>query len=97
MGKSTIKIEEALEFHEINRNLKEPKIPKSDLADVFFEGSREKTRSVNMSNLLGGRTVRVDPKWIRHLCKVTGVDANFLFGVKPINEAKLKKYKKERD
>lgn len=92
MGKPALRIEEALDFHEKTKAKSEPSILKGDLANVFFGGAKEKTRPVNMSNLVGGRTTRVDPEWVHHLCKVTRVDANFLFGIKPMNPKTLEKY-----
>ena len=92
--KPALRINEALDFHEQMKSKGEASISRMELADVFFEGSQEATKKVNMSNLARGRTKRVDPNWVKVICKRTGVDANFLFGIKPMNPKKLEKYEK---
>lgn len=92
MSKPALRIEEALDFHEKTKAKKEPSIRKIDLARELFKGANPSTIPVNMTNLVKGKTTRVDPCWVKHICKTTGVDANFLFGVKPIDPKKLDKY-----
>ena len=88
-NKPALRINEALDFHEKTKAKSEPTIQKIDLAKELFKGAKPKTLPVNMSNLVNGR---VDPLWVKHICAVTGVDANFLFGIKPINPKILDKY-----
>ncbi len=91
-NKPALRINEALDFHEKTKAKSEPTIQKIDLAKELFKGAKPKTLPVNMSNLVNGKTTRVDPAWVKHICAVTGVDANFLFGIKPMNPKTLDKY-----
>jgi len=90
MAKKVLKIDEAIAFYNKNRKEDKPILMKSDIAKELFPDSKEATQVVNMSNLTQGKTHRVDPNLIKKICKITGVDANFLLDVKKM---KKKHYK----
>lgn len=85
-----LKIDDALEYYESTKAKSKPGLLKIDLARLMFKNSNEKTMPVLMSNVISGKTARIDPEWVKAICKATGVDANFLFGIAPMDE-KLKK------
>lgn len=82
MGKGKFKIEEALKYYNDTRKIREPKLGKIDLAKELFKGVAYSTMAVNMSNLINGRTSRMSVEMVKIICKITRVDANFLFGIK---------------
>ena len=76
-----LRIREAILF--AKRNGK--KVTNITLGKRLWKNTLETTLNTNMSHLNGGRTKRVDINWIGEICDETGVDANFLFGVEPMN------------
>lgn len=90
--KPALRIEEAMGYHEANKNKSELSLQKKDLGKLLFKEAKPKTQVVNISNLINGKTSRVAPNWIKLICKATGVDANFLLGIKPMNPKKLNEY-----
>lgn len=90
--KPALRIDEALSYHEATKAKSAPSLQKKDLGELLFADAKQKTQVVNVSNLITGKTSRVAPAWVRLICKATGVDANFLFGIKPMNPKKLDSY-----
>lgn len=85
-----IKVQEAINYMEASTG---KKLAQIDLAKKIFEGdASEKTLAVMMSNLVNGKTKRVSPEVVRNICSETGVDANFLFQIEPMNEKKRADY-----
>ena len=56
-------------------------VTKKQLSAAIWPESNEATQQVNMSKLCNGKTATIKPEWIPVICSVTGVDANFLFGL----------------
>lgn len=77
-----IKLKEALEYQREKNPGKT--FSNNELAKKLFADSKPKTQTVNMSNLVTGKTTRVTPDLVQKICRATGVDANFLFDVKPM-------------
>lgn len=75
---ANLKINEAIAFATMNGK----KINKTEIAARLWPKSSLLTRRQNMTNLCSGNTCKVNPKWIKIICKMTGCDANFLFNVK---------------
>lgn len=75
------KINEAI----LNAKLKGLKVTKKELAEKLWEDSQPKSRTVNMSSLCNRRTRKINIEWVAKICEATGVDANFLFNIKPKN------------
>ncbi|NQU54074.1 MAG: hypothetical protein HQ522_16215 [Bacteroidetes bacterium] len=55
------------------------KIKKIQLAEKLWPGSSRDTQQMNISNLLNGKTKRVDIQWIPIICEELGCTPNFLF------------------
>ena len=53
-----------------------------DIAEVLWPESSTAVRQVNMSRLVTGKLKYIKIDWIRIICDMTGVDANFLFKIK---------------
>ncbi|MFZ4705563.1 MAG: hypothetical protein ACOYMF_06090 [Bacteroidales bacterium] len=62
------------------------RVYQKDVATTLWSDSSAKTAETNMSNLVTGATKRVELEWIVKICEATGVDANFLFGIKPMKK-----------
>lgn len=56
-------------------------ITKKELAAALWPESNAAAQQVNMSKLCNGKTARIAPEWVNTICELTGVDANFLFGL----------------
>ncbi|AFM54819.1 hypothetical protein B620_gp41 [Croceibacter phage P2559S] len=95
--KPALRIDEALDYHEATKAKSTQSLQKKDLGELLFADAKPKTQVVNISNLITGKTSRVAPAWVRKICKATGVDANFLFGIKPMDSKKLDKYESGTD
>lgn len=78
---SDFKINEAI----LSAKLKGLKMNKKELAKLLWEESQPKSRTVNMSSLCNRRTQKINIEWVSKICEATGVDANFLFNIKPKN------------
>lgn len=75
-----LRLNEALAFALGNgKNIK-----RSDIADALWGSSSLDAKKVNMSNLSRGKTKRIEIWWIKKICELTGVDANFLLGIKKL-------------
>ena len=57
------------------------KIFKKDIAARLWPDRTPEARQVNMTKLLTGRTVTIKPGWVKIICEMTGVSADFLFGM----------------
>ena len=78
---SDFKINEAI----LNAKLNGLKVTKKELAKQLWEDSQPKSRTVNMSSLCNRRTRKINIEWVSKIGEATGVDANFLFNIKPKN------------
>ena len=56
------------------------KILKKDIAARLWPDSTEVGQMVNMTRLCAGKT-RIVPEWVNIICEMTGVSADFLFGL----------------
>lgn len=72
-----IRIEQALAVAKENGR----KITKKDLASMLWPDTTAAGQQVNMTNLCGGKTARIDPDWIPIICRECGVTADFLFNI----------------
>lgn len=72
-----LRIEEAIARARANGK----KVLKKDIAARLWDGSTESAQQVNMTNLLNGATNRISPEWVIIICDMTGVTADFLFGL----------------
>ena len=55
------------------------KVTKAEIAAKIWTNSSKEAQAVNMSRLCQGKATRVEDEWVRIICAMTGVDANFLF------------------
>lgn len=78
---SDFKINEAI----LNAKLNGLKVSKKEIAEMLWEDTKPKSRTVNMSSLCNRRTQKINIEWVSKICEATGVDANFLFNIKPKN------------
>jgi hypothetical protein len=63
-----------------NRNNK--RVTMKSLSLLLWENTNPHTLNNNIHNLATGKTDRVKVDWVKIICDETGVDANFLFGIK---------------
>lgn len=56
------------------------------LAERIWPDSKKETQKVNVSNLVRGETKKITPETVNIICNYTGVDANFLFNIKPMEK-----------
>jgi hypothetical protein len=77
-----MKIDEAI-AHAL---LQGKKVTKRELKNAFWPESTSRSQDSNMLNLCKGVTRKIDPEWIQIMVDKCGVDANFLFGIKPMKE-----------
>lgn len=75
-----IRINDALAF----AMAKGTRIQKNELAAKIWPASSPEAQKVNMSNLISGKSNKINPEWVSIICEETGVDANFLFGMEPM-------------
>lgn len=72
-----IRIESALAYAKENGK----KVFKKDIAARLWPDSTPQAQQVNMTELVNGTKQRLDPEWIRIICEMTGVSADFLLGI----------------
>lgn len=84
MSENKIRVEEAINYHNSNKPVSKPKLLKRDLGKELFKSAKPATIKVNTSNLITGKTSRISLKLVKIICDMTGVDANFLFNIKPM-------------
>ncbi len=77
-----LRIKEAKSFAKKNGN----KVTNITIGKRLWKNTLETTLNTNMSHLSGGRTKRVSIDWIPELCDEYGVDANFLFNIKSMQQ-----------
>jgi hypothetical protein len=77
-----LRSEEALEYAILKG--KNIKALKKRLSKKYWPNTKQKSQEVNISNFFRGETKRFTFEMIKDLCDETGVDANFLFNVKPM-------------
>jgi hypothetical protein len=68
--------------------LKGRKVSKKEIKEKFWPDSTQRGRDQNMLNLCNGTTQKIDPAWVQIMVDMCGVDANFLFNVKPMEPEK---------
>jgi len=71
------RIEEAIARAKANGK----KILKKDISAKLWPDSNEAAQQVNMTKLCTGKTERIAPDWVVTICDMTGVTADFLFGL----------------
>lgn len=99
MSKGTgpvLKIKDAMDFYNKNRSSSMPELMEKDLAKILFSNAAPKTQVVNMSNLSRGKHKTVNPVWVTQICEHLGVDANFLFGIEPMDKKKRDQFYKNK-
>lgn len=78
-----LRIVEALGYYAANNG---KRMTQDELASYIWPSSSKESRNININKLINGRTKRVDIDAIKTICKTTGVDANFLLNMKPMEE-----------
>ena len=56
-------------------------VSKKQIAMRLWPETYEQCAVINMSKLCTGKTKKISPEWVGIICEMTGVDANFLFGI----------------
>ena len=87
MSKLTLRIKEAIIRY--NKNLKEgaQKMDQRSLGDKLFPEESQSYRDYLMSQLAAGKNMkRFTPETIKKICALLNVDANFLYGIKPMKK-----------
>ncbi len=56
-------------------------VTKKAIALRLWPETDEINAVINMSKLCTGKTKKISPEWVGIICEMTGVDANFLFGI----------------
>jgi hypothetical protein len=59
-------------------------IKKSDLAQRMFPFTTKSSAYACFNNYERGASTKIDIAQVKQICQETGVDANFLFGIKPM-------------
>ena len=62
------------------------KISQKDLGQFLYPDSRPESQQIKVSKLVTGTTQFFDADIIIKICEKLGVDANFLFDIKPIKD-----------
>lgn len=76
-----LKIKEALAYAvAMGKN-----IDKVELAAKIFPEATKENQYMKMANLIAGRVKRVKPETVVIICQECGVSADFLFGLKQLN------------
>jgi hypothetical protein len=57
------------------------KVKKKEIAARLWPDSSEAAQQVNMTALCNGKTTKINPAWVGIICEMTGVSADFLFGM----------------
>lgn len=57
------------------------KVLKKEVAAKLWPDSTEQAQQVNMTKLCTGKTARIAPEWVKIVCDLTGVSADFLLGI----------------
>ena len=57
------------------------KVMKKDIAARLWPNSSPSAQQVNMTKLCNGKQKKIDPEWVKIVCELTGVSANFLLGI----------------
>lgn len=56
-------------------------VKKKEIAARLWPNSTEVAQQVNMTRLCSGKTPRIGADWPNIICEMTGVSADFLFGL----------------
>ena len=72
-----LKLKEAIARSEMNGK----KIMKKEIAARLWATSNKQTRQVNMTNLLNGRTKKINFEWVIIICTMLDCTADYLFGL----------------
>lgn len=76
-----LKIEKAIENFNAGIKNDSEKMTSATLARKVFPEMTDKTARVTMRRLINGDAKSVTGQTVKSICKETGVDANFLFGI----------------
>ena len=83
-----LKIKAAILHH--NENIKEdgsPRMTQKTIAEKLLPHVETATAQQYVANWIhGSRTGTFKPEDVARLCEITGVDANFLFGIEPMKQ-----------
>ena len=66
----------------INEAMAGKNITRMDIARKMWPDSKESTQRVSIGKIVNGITKTYTLEQIKIICELTGVDANFLFGIK---------------
>ncbi len=82
-------VEEAILYARLNKKtINGEKITKQSLGKNISVWKEKNSKSINANihNLSKGHTGKKFVRIIREICELTGVDANFLFQIKPMDD-----------
>ena len=57
------------------------KVLKKDIAAALWPDAAVENQRIKMSLLCTGKTTRIEPGWVKVICEMTGVSADFLLGI----------------
>lgn len=72
-----IRLSEALKAYQDRTG---QRLTQNEIAAAVYPTSSPQSRAINISKIATGKAKMVSPDTIMVICKMTGVDANFLFG-----------------
>lgn len=73
-----IKLTEALRAYSDRTGLK---LTQKEIAEAVYPNSSPESRAINLSRIATGTATTINTDTVIIICKMTGVDANFLFGI----------------
>ena len=79
----SIKLKEAMWLRSSRQG---KKITQKELGEALYPQSKPSHQQINVSKLATGATRNYDVDMIKKICETLGVDANFLFDIKPMNQ-----------
>lgn len=77
MTEKTLRIAEAMQYAQDHGR----KITKIELAGAIWPSRSSNSNYESLDRLISGKAVFVPISAISEICRITGVDANFLFGI----------------
>jgi predicted transcriptional regulator of viral defense system len=78
-----LRIQEALVWGARKRG---SKITITEVAEKVFPQSKLNVARVSASNLVNGKTKRISAHEVKVICALTGVDANYIFNINPMED-----------
>ena len=84
-----LRIKQAIDFFNFNRPEGSERMTQESLAEKVLPDKNSKTAGIYMSAWCTGKRLGAfKPKHVVAICEATGVDANYLFNVEPMNNIK---------